>query len=341
MSVNLIRKNSDTPNIRNYDDARLFRYIIQNRSGIILDYGDEVEMSKSGSNILHIASGEIVHQGWQVEISSGGFDITLDNRDSVEYYSVYLEINLSIASQQKAEIKFLKGNADYPVVNPGDDLTTTPTGTSRLLIAHVYLVPSSSTFTITREINYLRYYPDYALESHHTTEADYASSDHSKGTIEQRLTDLGFKSGSLTVSVSGGTASSPTNSLVKQGQMTQCMLNTYITGSTSSFSFTATAPSQFRPTTISQRITIEIVVDVSVYLECYGEEWSPQELVNYSNVKLFKEASMPTSGSVSVSRSEVNTILTNMYNVVRGDFHVWVNSFSIKSISIYTGWKLN
>lgn len=155
MSVNLIRKNSDTPNIRNYDDTRLFRYINQGKSGIIKNYGDELTMTHGTGNNLHIASGEIIHQGWQVEITSAGVDIELENRDSVEYYSVYLEINLSISSQQKAEIKYLKGNEDYPVIDTGDDLTTTPTGTSRLLIAKVYLVPSSSTFTIQRQIDVL------------------------------------------------------------------------------------------------------------------------------------------------------------------------------------------
>lgn len=334
MSVNLIRKNSDTPNIRNYDDARLFRYINQGKSGIIKDYGDELAMTHGTGNNLHIASGEIIHQGWQVEITAAGIDIELENRDSVEYYSVYLEINLSISTQQKAEIKYLKGNEAYPVIDAGDDLTTTPTGTSRLLIAKVYLVPSSSTFTIDRQISVIPYYPTYALE------AEYASSDHSKGTIEQRLTDLGFKSGSLTVSVSGATATSPTNSLVKQGQMVRCMLNTNITESNANFSFIATAPSQFRPI-IAQRITIEVVVDAQIYMEASGGEITPTAFVNYNNLSIFKEAYINVGGSISVSRSEISTILTNMYSTNTGDFTVRVNSFSIKSISIYTGWKLN
>ena len=104
----------------------------------------------------------------------------------------------------------MKANNTYPIIDPGDDLTQTPTGTSRVEIAHIYLVPSSSTFTITPLLEVMPYYPIYALE------AGYASSDHSKGTIEQRLTDLGFKQGSLVISGNGySSLSIPTNSTSK------------------------------------------------------------------------------------------------------------------------------
>ena len=343
MSVNLIRKNSDTPNIRNYDDARLFRYIIQDRSGIIKDYGDELAMSKSGNNILHIASGEIVHQGWQVEISSGGFDITLDNRDSVEYYSVYLEINLSIASQQKAEIKFLKGNADYPIVNPGDDLTTTPTGTSRLLIAWVYLVPSSSTFTITRKIDVITYYPSYALnasEASHASEADYASSDHSKGTIEQRLTDLGFKQGSLSITGSGySSLSISANSLTKQGQMVNTYVGATITGSTSTYNLTISVPNDFRPI-YGQTILIRIRCSMRLYIEATSPEATITEYVTYDNVEVCLFKTLSSSGQITISNTDVDdklSLFTKYYGGVTTRFQY---SY-IGGIMLLTGWKLN
>ena len=335
MSINLIRKNSDTPNIRNIDDARIMRYATYGKSGIIKDYGEEVALSQGASNILHIGTGEIVHQGWQVEIASSGEDITLDNRDSVEYYTIYLEINLLIASNQTARILSMKANNTYPIIDPGDDLTQTPTGTSRVEIAHIMLIPATSIFAITPLLQVMPYYPTYSLE------AGYASSDHSKGTIEQRLTDLGFKQGSLVVSGSGySSLSIPTNSLVKQGQMVRCDLSANIVDSSSGFNLTITTPTQFIPNT-TQRITIEIVVDVRIYMEGSGEEIIPTAYVNYNNLHLFKEAYISSVGSISVSRSEINTMLTNMYNMNTGGLMVRVDSFSVKNISIYSGWKLN
>ena len=70
--------------------------------------------------------------------------------------------------------------------------------------------------------------------------AQYASSDTSKGTIEERLTNLGFKQGSASVSL----GSAATNKITRQGNY--CILNLvlkdeYFTG------VVATLPAQFRP----------------------------------------------------------------------------------------------
>ncbi len=70
--------------------------------------------------------------------------------------------------------------------------------------------------------------------------AQYASPDTSKGTIEDRLTNLGFKQGSASVSL----GSAATNSVKRQGNY--CILNLvlkdeYFTG------VIATLPAQFRP----------------------------------------------------------------------------------------------
>ena len=43
----------------------------------------------------------------------------------------------------------MKANNTYPIIDPGDDLTQTPTGTSRVEIAHIMLIPATSTFAIT------------------------------------------------------------------------------------------------------------------------------------------------------------------------------------------------
>lgn len=217
MSVLLLRKNSETPNIHNYDDARMLRYAVYGKSGIIKDYGEEIALSQGGANVLHIGTGEIVHQGWQVSIDASGFDISLDNRDEVEYYTIYVEISLPLVATQTATILALKANSNYPVVSPGDDLTQVTTGTSRLPIAHVYLQPASSTFTITPLLEVIPYRPTRFEQTNVGSQgvpvyidengepkpiasyagvariATYASTDTSKGTIEERLTALGFR----------------------------------------------------------------------------------------------------------------------------------------------------
>lgn len=333
MAVNLIRKNSDTPNIRNYDDARLFRYINQGKSGIIKDYGDELEITQGANNVVHIASGEIVHQGWQVEITSAGFDIQLEGRDTREYYTIYLEINLSIASQQKAEIKYLKGSESYPTIDTGDDLTTTPTGTSRLLIAQVLL--QNNAITITPKLEVIPYYPTYSLE------AEYASSDHSKGTIEQRLTDLGFKSGSCIISGSGYTSySSYVNSLVKQGQMVRCELSLGIINSSTTFNMTISAPNDFTPTN-QQRVTVEIVADIQLTVEATNIETTIVERLSFYNVRTFVDTYISSNGTVSLSYSAIKLLFDNDYNKVYGGVTTSIYSLSIKSVRLYTGWKLN
>ncbi len=271
MAITLIRKNSDTPNVRNYDDTRLFRYATYGKTGIIKDYMEEVAMSAVGYTTLHIGTGEIVHQGWQVEINSGGVDIALENYDDYEYYSIYLEINLSIPSQQKAEIKYLKGNVAYPVIDPGDDLTRIPSGTSRTLLAHIYLQKNTS-INVDRIINVLPYMGEVSkgsptlpvyLDSNGNLQpiisyqgtshiAEYASDDTSKGTIEERLTAMGFNEGVLTYNTNIGTMSSNgENSLKKMGKFAICTfrlgLNLQSLSASTDYYINFTIPQGFRP----------------------------------------------------------------------------------------------
>lgn len=202
--LKLTRMNSDTPNIQNYDDARMFRYANGGFSGITKDYGEELAGSDASSHIFHIGTGEITHQGWQVEISGAGFDIQLDNISTLEYYTIYLEINLLISSSQTASILSLKGTSSYPTVNPGDDLTTTNTGTSRLVLFRVKL--ENGVMSIERQIDVLPYLKDNLIIENgkfvvkDSMYARYTDENHTNKTIEQRLTELGFKTGAATTS---------------------------------------------------------------------------------------------------------------------------------------------
>lgn len=211
--IKLTRMNSDSPNVQNYDDARMFRYANGGFSAITKDYGEELAGSDAGSHIFHIGTGEVTHQGWQVEINGAGVDIELDNISSTEYYSIYLEINLSILSSQTASILSIKGTSTYPSVNVGDDLTTSNTGTSRVVLFKVKL--ENGVMSIQRQIPVLPYLKDsldlvnneyVAKKATNATYAMYTDSSHTSKTIEQRLTELGFKypSSSQTISLSGG-----------------------------------------------------------------------------------------------------------------------------------------
>jgi len=131
MSVKLVRANSDTPNIQNNDDCRLFRYACGGYDGIVKGFGNELNYEISGSNFI-VKSGEFVIDGWQGKIDGSGVSIAVDNLGGIQYYVVYAEIDLSVSANQKAEIKATYNTAYYPTISRGDDLTTTPSGVARI-----------------------------------------------------------------------------------------------------------------------------------------------------------------------------------------------------------------
>lgn len=131
MAINLVRKPSETPNISNYDDYRMFRYATGGYNGVVEKYGNECDYEIVG-NTFKIKSGEIVIDGVQSNIDSVGVELTVDNVTGTEYYTVYCEVNLSLIDNQKSEIKATKNTVNYPVIEKGDDLTRNQTGIARL-----------------------------------------------------------------------------------------------------------------------------------------------------------------------------------------------------------------
>ena len=123
----LIRANSETPNVANNDDFRLFRYATGGYNGVVENYGNECSYTVTGSD-FKINSGIIVYQGVDTEILTAGDTITVDNISGTQYYVVYLEIDLSDSANQTAIIKSSYDVSDYPVISAGDDLTTVPSG---------------------------------------------------------------------------------------------------------------------------------------------------------------------------------------------------------------------
>ena len=176
--ITLIRKNSDEPNIQNYEDSRMFRYAFGHKTGIVKDYGNEVIVVQKNNTVANVGIGEIVHQGWQVEISGSGVDVSVPVSGTKTYFTVYLEISLAVSSNQYASILVQSSQNSYPIIDAGDDLTSVVDGTSRVEIAHI-LNTAGGTMTIERLINVIDYQEDINND------------------IYNRLDDLGFRQGSF------------------------------------------------------------------------------------------------------------------------------------------------
>jgi hypothetical protein len=109
----------------------MLRYATGGYNGVNEKYGNKCSYEIDGSN-FKIKSGEIIIDGVQAKIDANGQSINIVNISGTQYYSVYCEVNLSIANSKKVEIKSDYETATYPTITKGDDLTETPTGIARL-----------------------------------------------------------------------------------------------------------------------------------------------------------------------------------------------------------------
>ena len=130
MAIKLLRESSTTPNIQNHDDSRMTRYAYGGYDGIVQGIGSEVSLSSSGLQ-AHFGSGRIVLQGWEIDIDEAGVDLRLYNNS---FILIYLQVNLLT---QKAEIRPSFGTDAFPKLDPGDDLTTYPTGTASMILYRI------------------------------------------------------------------------------------------------------------------------------------------------------------------------------------------------------------
>lgn len=254
MAIRFIRKPSDTPNVSNADDTRLFRYALGDYNGYIKGKGAELAYSINGS-IFKINSGVVVLQGYDVEIDANGWELTVDNVATKRYFSVYLEINLAT---QTADIKSMYDTAGYPTVSSGDDLTASPTGTARMLLYQL-TAQNGVISEVSKKVTEIKY-SKTLIETEATAIrndlmsgslvakiAQYASSDTEKGTIEERLTKLGFRSGSVSLSIPGyGSMGNAT--LTRQGNYVIVRLNIFNAKiSATPSGEIGTLPENFRP----------------------------------------------------------------------------------------------
>lgn len=207
MAIRFIRQPSDTPNVTNSDDARMVRYAYGGYDGFVLNRGSELSHTING-NIFKINSGVVVLQGYESELDSNGWE--LDVGSDSRYYSVYYEVNLAT---QTTAIKSVYNLSSYPDIPASDDLTQSANGIACLLL-YQFRVMNNGITDVVKKVKAIPYFGiGYENGTLIAKIAEYASQDFSKGTIEERLNKLGFKSG--TVSLTEGKSSE--NYVYRQG----------------------------------------------------------------------------------------------------------------------------
>lgn len=208
MAIKLIRQESDTPNVTNYDDARMARYAYGGYDGYVKERGTEIDSEVDGSTFV-VKSGVLVLQGWEAEIDANGVRIGVTESDAtLRYYVVYLEIN---RAADTTEVKALSDTAGYPDLPQSDDLTKNIIGTARLPL-YRFTAQSGVISNVSKKVQEIEYTSKKVGDIRGDLEngslvvkiASYASADTSKGTIEQRLNNLGFKRGYASIKGTGG-----------------------------------------------------------------------------------------------------------------------------------------
>ena len=193
MALRLVRQTSDTPNLTNKDDTIMTRYAYGGYNGVVKAFGNECGYT-ADNGIFKVLDGRIVIDGWEIDIDGAGVLINLSNVIGTQYRSVYVEIN--VATETVIINSTYLSNA-YPTIDKGDDLTSTPNGTARLLLYNVR-VENGAITEVVKRFNLIPYLTSKVLD------------------IERRLEELGFKKG--VAEYNNYTVDVTANSLKKQGK---------------------------------------------------------------------------------------------------------------------------
>ena len=232
MALRLVRETSATPNITNKDDTVMARYAYGGYNGVVKAFGSECEYTAE-SGVFKLLDGRIVIDGWEIDVDGAGWSLNLSNITGTQYHSVYAELNV-LTETVAIKSSYLTGS--YPEIDKGDDLTSAQNGTARLLLYHVRVV-NGKIDEVVKKAEFIPYLVDQAkklssLEKDLTNGdvvvkiAQYASDDESKGTIEDRLTRLGFKEGRITEWSTVVSTEQGVNNIKRQGNY--CILNWWI-----------------------------------------------------------------------------------------------------------------
>lgn len=111
-------------------DADLFRYATYGLDGIIKGFGDEFESSVTGQNFF-VKSGKAIINGRTAVVPSAGKVFNVGTSSTTMYWVIYIEINMSVSSQETAYLVAVSQQSLYPIIDKGDDLTVNQYGVAR------------------------------------------------------------------------------------------------------------------------------------------------------------------------------------------------------------------
>lgn len=182
MAHKMVRQPSETPNISNIDDIIPFRYAYGNQDGYVINKGTELSYTINGRE-FRINSGRVVLQGVEDDIDANGVSFTIDNISTTRYYVVYFRVNLS---NNTTSYELTYDTAGYPTIDIGDDLTKYSSGSSNLPIYR--FKATSGVISEVEKVAKAIEYSGRALVGYNIN----------KGTVEERLTRLGFRQDNIT-----------------------------------------------------------------------------------------------------------------------------------------------
>ena len=272
MAIKMVREPSETANITNIDDIIPFRHAYGNINGYVKNRANELSYTVNGSNFV-LNSGRVVLQGVECDIDASGVTITVDNIAETRYYVIYLKVNLGTNT---ATIQSDFSTSTYPTISAGDDLIQNTSGVANLVL-YKFTALSGVISNVTKVVSAI----PYPLQGY----------DGTKGTIEERLTNLGFKQGSIQLA-SGITAI--TNVLKRQGNyvLGTLRLPADVPNAPYQSPLIGTVPSDFLP---KEQYYSRPTLTIS-----YGSSGS------YTEYTLASDLSIATNGEVSVNRAIVN-----------------------------------
>lgn len=277
--INLIRKNGQT-NVTAFQDVVLFDYALGGQNGVLKNVGNELALEAVTARQVRIKDGMAAIQGYQWEIESGSYETvelnTPPTGSTVVYYYLFAQIDLRDATNQKLTLVLQTAAAAFTNFPAGEDLKANPSGVAMLPL-YTFEQTTSGVRNISRKCDLL---PAGICK--------YASADISKGTIEERLTALGFKEGVVDLSYL------PNYTLTRQGNYVIGQLH-FLAPQGGLPTELCTLPINFRPkakwTTNSATMTRQgLPGNVVVTIDTDGKVTQPNEIYLWIDVTLGFEA---------------------------------------------------
>lgn len=254
MGIRMVRQPSQTPNVTNIDDIIPFRYAYGDQNGYVIGKGNEISYTIDGST-FRVNSGRVVLQGVETDIDANGVSFTIDNASETRYFVVYYEVNL--ATQATAIKLSAYSTSGYPTIDAGDDLTTNSSGIARMELYR--FTATSGVISNVKKVAKPIEYSGTALVGY----------DISKGTVEERLTRLGFKEANVSFSDSEITNISIYNSTIKLTKIGNYVMVSGRFGGFNPSNFTSGFNRSYNQETMVPKATTTSIAGISLFT--YGK----------------------------------------------------------------------